>query len=75
MPMNWSIIRGQQGCRWGVFILYFPFRALAALSFAFAIMGVFPPQWQPGPVSIGVCHLYHLFILVHSLLLCIILAR
>lgn len=52
LPFNWTVISGKRGCRWGLFLLYLPFRTLAALSFAFAIIGVFPPQWQPRSVSL-----------------------
>ncbi|GJE98196.1 hypothetical protein PsYK624_144190 [Phanerochaete sordida] len=50
LPFNWMVISGKKGCRWGIFVLYLPFRTLAALSFVFAIIGVFPPQWQPRSV-------------------------
>lgn len=50
LPFNWMVISGQKGCRWGILALYLPFRTLAAVSFAFAIIGVFPPQWQPRSV-------------------------
>lgn len=51
MPFNWSVVSGARGCRWGAYVLYFPLRALVALSFAFGIIGIFPPQWQPKSVS------------------------
>ena len=51
LSFNWSVATGHKGCRWGAYVLYFPLRIATAVSFALAIVGVFPPQWLPSSVS------------------------
>ncbi|KAI0343592.1 hypothetical protein BDW22DRAFT_1428167 [Trametopsis cervina] len=46
-PLDWRILTGQRGCRWGAFVLFFPFQALAGVYVGCSIALLFPPPWQP----------------------------
>ncbi len=58
VSIDWKIITGNRGCRWGAFLVYFPFRILVVAFYVCAILGLYELKPDQAAVSRTITRFY-----------------